>query len=47
MDIGYVTGQSMFSKDLSVMFYNPMDVVTQAIYPSTAEYIEAIYKALK
>lgn len=47
MDIDDVTDQSMFSKDLSVMFYNPMDVVTQAIYPSSAEYVEAIYKALK
>ena len=47
MDIDDVTDQSMFSKDLSVMFYNPMDVVTQAIYPSTAEYVESIYKALK
>ena len=47
MDIDDVTDQSMFSKDLSVMFYNPMDVVTQAIYPSSVEYAEAIYKALK
>ena len=47
MDIDDVTDQSMFKKDLSVMFYNPADVLVQAIYPSSAEYVEAIYKALK
>ena len=47
MDIDDVTDQSMFSKDLTKMFYSPVDVLTQAIYPSSAEYAEAIYKALK
>ena len=47
MDIDDVTDQSMFSKDLTKMFYSPADVLTQAIYPSSAEYAEAIYKALK
>ena len=47
MDIDDITDQSMFSKDLTKMFYSPMDVFTQAIYPSSAEYAEAIYKALK
>ena len=47
MDIDDVTDQSMFSKDLTKMFYSPMDTLTQAIYPSSAEYAEAIYKALK
>lgn len=47
MDIDDVTDQSMFSKDLTKMFYSPMDVLTQAVYPSSVEYAEAIYKALK
>ena len=47
MDIDDVTDQSMFSKDLTKMFYSPVDVLTQAIYPSSVEYAEAIYKALK
>ena len=47
IDIDDVTDQSMFSKDLTKMFYSPADVLTQAIYPSSAEYAEAIYKALK
>jgi len=47
IDIDDVTDQSMFSKDLTKMFYSPMDTLTQAIYPSSAEYAEAIYKALK
>lgn len=47
MDIDDVTDQSMFSKDLTKMFYSPVDTLTQAIYPSSAEYAEAIYKALK
>ena len=47
MDIDDVTDQSMFSKDLTKMFYSPMDVLTQAIYPSSVEYAEAIHKALK
>lgn len=47
MDIDDVSDQSMFSKDLTKMFYSPMDVLTQAVYPSSVEYAEAIYKALK
>ena len=47
MDIDDVTDQSMFSKDLTKMFYSPIDVLTQAVYPSSVEYAEAIYKALK
>ena len=47
MDIDDVTDQSMFSKDLTKIFYSPVDVLTQAFYPSSAEYAEAIYKALK
>lgn len=47
MDIDDVSDQSLFSKDLSNMFYSPVDVLTQAVYPSSVEYAEAIYKALK
>ena len=46
MDIDDVHDQSLFTKDLTNIFYNPIDVLTKALYPAGLDYAEYAYEKL-